>query len=70
MDSATPLKGLTVLDVGCGGGILSEVFFTSHFVTTKFVFRQNLQLFFYMLLLDCILLIFNLIVYVGNLLVE
>ena len=26
LDSATPLKGMTVLDVGCGGGILSEVF--------------------------------------------
>jgi len=25
LDSATPLKGMTVLDVGCGGGILSEV---------------------------------------------
>ena len=26
VDSATPLKGMTILDVGCGGGILSEVF--------------------------------------------
>ena len=26
LDSATPLTGMTILDVGCGGGILSEVF--------------------------------------------
>lgn len=26
LDSSAPLTGMTVLDVGCGGGILSEVF--------------------------------------------
>jgi len=26
LHSSTPLAGITVLDVGCGGGILSEVF--------------------------------------------
>ena len=26
LDSSTPLAGTTILDVGCGGGILSEVF--------------------------------------------
>lgn len=25
LDNPTPLKGVSVLDVGCGGGILSEV---------------------------------------------
>jgi len=35
VDSATPLKGVTVLDVGCGGGILSEVFCTISFCNDK-----------------------------------
>jgi len=35
-DSATPLKGMTVLDVGCGGGILSEVFLTATVHNSEF----------------------------------
>jgi len=45
MDSATPLKGMTILDVGCGGGILCEVGSAVNRECAVLFLYCNLQLF-------------------------
>jgi len=42
-DSATPLKGMTVLDVGCGGGILSEVLVKNYSFSVRDTDTRSLE---------------------------
>lgn len=43
LDSAAPLEGMTILDVGCGGGILSEVPCVLHYSLLVTSYDANIR---------------------------